>query len=50
MKGDGPIADILRARFGAARRRFGLDRPRPPLDLTQFKVPPKETNQLDLFG
>ncbi|HEY1753042.1 MAG TPA: PA0069 family radical SAM protein [Caulobacteraceae bacterium] len=50
MKGDGPIADILRARFDAARRRFGLDRPRPPLDLTQFKVPPQPTNQLDLFG
>jgi DNA repair photolyase len=50
MKGDGPIAEILKARFDAARRRFGLDRPRPPLDLTQFKVPPKETNQLDLFG
>jgi DNA repair photolyase len=50
MKGDGPIAELIGARFAAARRRFGLDRPVPPLDLTRFRVPAKETNQLDLFG
>jgi len=50
MKGDGPIAEIIGARFAAAKRRYGLDRPRAPLDLTQFKVPPTPTAQLDLFG
>ena len=50
MKGDGPIADLIGARFAAAKRRYGLDRPRAPLDLTQFKVPPTPTAQLDLFG
>jgi DNA repair photolyase len=50
MKGDGPIAEIIGTRFAAAKRRFGLDRPRVALDLGQFKVPAKPTNQLDLFG
>ncbi|HUZ12313.1 MAG TPA: PA0069 family radical SAM protein [Caulobacteraceae bacterium] len=50
MKGDGPIAELIGARFAAARRRFGLDRPLAPLDLTQFRVPARETKQLELFG
>jgi DNA repair photolyase len=50
MKGDGPIAEIIGARFSAARRRCGLDKPLPPLDLTQFRVPAKAGDQLDLFG
>jgi DNA repair photolyase len=40
MKGDGPIADVIAQRFKIARRRFGLDRALPPLDTSQFKVPP----------
>jgi hypothetical protein len=50
MKGDGPIAEMIGARFSAARRRYGLDGVREPLDLTQFKVPAKAGNQLELFG
>jgi DNA repair photolyase len=50
MKGDGPVAEIIGARFAAAKRRYGLDRVRPALDLARFKVPAKPTNQLDLFG
>jgi DNA repair photolyase len=50
MKGEGPIAQILAARFKAASKRLGLDRERPPLDLTRFKVPLKAGDQLDLFG
>jgi DNA repair photolyase len=50
MKGDGPIAELIAQRFAAARRRFGLDRPHPQLDLTQFRVPAKPGDQLDLFG
>jgi DNA repair photolyase len=49
MKGDGPIADVIAQRFKIARRRFGLDRALPPLDFSQFKVPPKSGDQGDLF-
>jgi DNA repair photolyase len=50
MKGDGPIADVIAQRFKIARRRFGLDRALPPLDFSQFKVPPKAGDQGDLFA
>ncbi len=50
MKGDGPIADLIAQRFKVARRRFGLDRPLPPLDASQFRVPPKTGDQMELFG
>ena len=50
MKGEGPIADVISQRFKIARRRFGLDKSLPPLDVTQFKVPPKAGDQGDLFG
>ncbi len=50
MKGEGPIADLLSRRFAIAQRRFGLDRPLPPLDLSQFKPPAAANPQGDLFG
>jgi DNA repair photolyase len=50
MKGEGPIADLLGQRFKAARRRYGLDREAPPLDVTQFRVPPRGGDQIDLFA
>jgi DNA repair photolyase len=50
MKGEGPIADLLARRFAIARRRFGLDRPQPPLDISQFRVPPRSGDQIDLFA
>jgi DNA repair photolyase len=50
MKGEGPIADLIARRFALARRRLGLDRPLPPLDLSQFRPPPKPGDQIDLFG
>jgi DNA repair photolyase len=50
MKGEGPIAEMLAQRFKVAKRRHGLDRVLPPLDLTQFRVPPRAGDQLDLFG
>jgi DNA repair photolyase len=49
MRGEGPLADLLARRFAVARKRFGLDRPHAPLDLTQFRVPPKAGDQMDLF-
>ncbi|MBV9995097.1 MAG: PA0069 family radical SAM protein [Caulobacteraceae bacterium] len=50
MKGEGPVASLIGARFRAARRRFGLDGPAPTLDLSRFRVPPKAGDQLDLFA
>ncbi|WP_337188391.1 PA0069 family radical SAM protein [Phenylobacterium sp.] len=50
MRGEGPIADLLSARFKAARRRCGLDRGWPPADLSRFRVPLQAGGQLDLFG
>jgi len=50
MKGEGPIADLIGKRFALARRRLGLDRILPPLDVSQFKVPTKSGDQMELFG
>ena len=50
MVGEGPIAEMMAKRFAAARRRYGLGGRLPPLDLTQFRQPPKAGDQIDLFG
>ena len=50
MKGEGPIADLIRNRFALACRRLGLNAARRSLDLTRFRVPPKGGDQMDLFG
>jgi DNA repair photolyase len=50
MRGEGPIADLLARRFEVAKKRLGFGAPFPPLDITQFRVPPKAGDQLDLFG
>jgi DNA repair photolyase len=50
MKGEGPIAEVIGQRFKFARRRHGLDKVLPPLDVSQFRVPPRPGDQLDLFG
>ena len=50
MKGDGPIAALTSRRFAVAKTRLGIAGKLPPLDLTQFKVPPKAGDQIDLFG
>jgi DNA repair photolyase len=39
MKGEGPIAQLLSARFAAATRRLGLNRARYRLDTSAFHVP-----------
>jgi DNA repair photolyase len=49
MRGTGPQADLLRSRFQIACRRLGLDRRPAPLDVTQFRVPPRRGDQLGLF-
>jgi DNA repair photolyase len=50
MVGDGPFAAIMGARFKVALRRYGLERGRFSMDLSQFRVPPKTGDQIDLFG
>lgn len=50
MKGEGPIAELMSQRFAAARRRFGLVREIAPLDVSQFRVPPRAGDQMELFG
>lgn len=49
MKGDGPIAELIRQRFDRARVRYGLDADRPSLRLDLFARPPASGDQLALF-
>jgi DNA repair photolyase len=49
MKGTGPVAELIAARFRAAVKRYGLDGAHHELDTGQFRVPPEARPQLDLF-
>jgi len=49
QKGEGPYAKLIADRFAAACRRLGLDKPRLPLDHTQFRRPLEAGGQQDLF-
>ena len=49
MRGEGPLAGLIQARFRAARKRLGLARERVSLDVGAFRVPPKAGDQRDLF-
>jgi DNA repair photolyase len=48
MRGSGPIADLIRARMRAARRRHGLAGRSYPSRTDLFR-PPRNDGQLDLF-
>jgi DNA repair photolyase len=50
MKGQGPIADVMAARYRGALKRFGLERSWGELDTGKFRVPPKPGEQIDLFA
>jgi DNA repair photolyase len=50
MKGEGPIAELIGARFRAASRRLGLHRERLSLDVGRFRIPSKAGEQMDLFS
>ena len=41
MKGTGPVAELIGARFKAAVKRYGLDTPHRLLDETQFPRAPR---------
>ncbi len=47
--GDGPVAALLRQRFGIAERRLGYAPGLPPLDLSRFRPPVGPGAQLSLF-
>ncbi|WP_082560105.1 MULTISPECIES: PA0069 family radical SAM protein [unclassified Brevundimonas] len=49
MKGTGPVAELIGARFRAAVKRYGLGAPRRPVDETKFRVPADAKLQGDLF-
>lgn len=48
MRGQGPWADLMRARFRIARDRLGYG-DLPPLRADLFRVPPRPGDQLELF-
>ncbi|MBY6157266.1 PA0069 family radical SAM protein [Pseudooceanicola nitratireducens] len=50
MRGQGVYAQMIAARFDAARRRLGLDEATVPLRTDLFRPPPRPGDQLDLFG
>ncbi|MGC1304269.1 MAG: PA0069 family radical SAM protein [Caulobacteraceae bacterium] len=49
MRGQGPIADLMRQRFDRACARLGLNAERTPMRTDLFRPPPKAGDQLDLF-
>jgi DNA repair photolyase len=49
MKGTGPYAALLRARFLAAAKRLGLSGRRWDMDCSRFHVPPAPGDQLSLL-
>lgn len=50
MRGEGPVAELLTARFRLACRRLGLDPRRwHDLDHTRFRPPPRPGDQIELF-
>jgi DNA repair photolyase len=50
MKGEGPLAALMSRRFAAAKKRYALDAALAPLDFSQFRIPPKAGDQMQLFG
>ena len=49
MRGTGPIADAVKARFQMACRRLGLNERSYHLDIDKFRVPPRSGDQMSLF-
>jgi DNA repair photolyase len=49
--GAGQVAELIRWRFGMARKRYGLDRDdRPELDTIRFRVPVRAGDQMALWA
>lgn len=50
MRGSGPYAEMIAARFRTASRRLGLDAPQPALRRDLFALPAQAGDQLSLFS
>jgi DNA repair photolyase len=50
MKGEGPLAALMSRRFATAKKRYAFPDKLPPMDFTQFRIPPKAGDQMQLFG
>jgi hypothetical protein len=50
MRGEGPIAELIRARFKRAAAQYGLNTDRIPLATDLFQPPPRAGDQMELFG
>lgn len=50
MRGQGPWAELMAARFRVAHARLGFSDDRAPLRTDLFRVPPRPGDQLSLFG
>lgn len=50
MRGRGPYADMIAARFQIAVRRTGYNATIGKLDISQFRAPPRPGDQMDLFA
>ena len=49
MRGSGPYAKLIAQRFALACKRLGLNETRTRLDTSQFRIPPRAGDQLDLL-
>ncbi|MEM6307167.1 MAG: PA0069 family radical SAM protein [Pseudomonadota bacterium] len=49
MRGEGTYAELIAQRFEKACARLGYNDEMAPLDCTQFRVPPRPGDQLNLF-
>jgi len=50
QRGEGAFAKLIADRFARACRKYGLDKPRLPLDHSQFRRPIEQGGQQDLFA
>ena len=50
MRGEGPIAELIRARFKRASAQYGLNAERVPMATDLFRPPPRAGDQMELFG
>jgi DNA repair photolyase len=49
MRGTGPYAEMIARRFHMSVKRFGLNKPTRPLDISKFRKPPRVGDQLSLL-
>jgi DNA repair photolyase len=49
MRGEGPITELIRARFKRASAQYGLNGERVPMATDLFRPPPRVGDQMELF-